>query len=239
MTSQKIKIFCDFDGTITTKDVGEYMFEEFGDIEKAYEIFQRWVKKEIDYAQVWTELAEQIKDLKAEELDAFLETIDIQYGFSEFIQFCKSNNFEFTILSDGMDYYIKKILNHNKFEDLNFFSNNFVFTSEGPKFSFPYTDEECKDCATCKRNILIDKSSDDDITIYIGDGLSDTCPAQYVDFIFAKKSLLKFCEKERISYYPFKNFKDVIARIKPMLEKKRIKKRHQAELKRKALYALG
>ena len=50
---------------------------------------------------------------------------------------------------------------------------------------------------------------------------------------------LKFCEKERISYYPFKNFKDVIARIKPMLEQKKIKKRYQAELKRKAVYAQG
>jgi 2,3-diketo-5-methylthio-1-phosphopentane phosphatase len=239
MRTQKIKVFCDFDGTIATKDVGEHMFEVFGDFEKAYAIFQRWVNKEIDSAQEWTELSELIKDLKPKEFDAFLKTIEIQYGFKEFIQFCKENDFEFTILSDGMDYYIKRILEDNGFGDLKFYSNKFVFTDDGPKFSFPYSDEECKDCANCKRNILIDNSSDEDITIYIGDGLSDTCPAQYADFIFAKKSLLKFCEKERISYYPFKNFKDVIARIKPLLEKKKIKKRHQAELKRKALYELG
>ena len=237
--SQKIKIFCDFDGTISTKDVGEHMFLEFGDSDKAYSIFHRWVRKEIDSAQEWTELLELVKDLTEDQFDSFLEIIEIVYGFKEFVQFCDHNNLDLIILSDGMDYYIKKILDSNGFDNLVFHSNKMIFTDEGPKASFPHSDEECKDCANCKRNHIIENSSDEDITIYIGDGYSDTCPVQYVDFIFAKKTLLKFCEKERISYYPFKNFKDVVNRIKPLLEKKHIKKRHQAELKRKAVYAQG
>ena len=237
--TQQIKIFCDFDGTIATKDVGEHMFSEFGDSEKAYEIFQRWVRKEISAAQEWAELFDLVKDLTEEQFDKFLETIEIEYGFKEFVQFCEENNLELTILSDGMDYYIKKIFAINGFSNLVFYTNSMIFTEDGPKAAFPHSDEECKDCATCKRNLIIENSSDEDITIHIGDGLSDTCPAQYVDYIFAKRDLLKFCERERISYYPFKNFKDVINRIKPLLEKKRIKKRHQAELKRKAVYAQG
>lgn len=236
---QQIKIFCDFDGTITTKDVGEHMFLKFGDGDKAYSIFQRWLKKEIDSTQEWKELLDLVKDLTKVQFDDFLKTIEIEYGFKEFVQFCDQNNLDLTILSDGMDYYIKKILANNGFDNIVFHSNKMVFTEDGPKVTFPHSDEECKDCANCKRNHIIENSSDDDITIYIGDGYSDTCPSQYVDFVFAKNILLKFCEKERISYYPFKNFKDVINRIKPLLEKKRIKKRHQAELKRKALYAQG
>lgn len=239
MREQKIKIFCDFDGTITTKDVGEHMFYEFGDSEKAYEIFQRWVRKEIDSAQEWQELLSLVKDLTEDKFNEFLSTIEIQYGFKEFVQFCEDNDLDLIVLSDGMDFYINKIFNDNGFDKLKFYSNSLVFTDEGPKASFPHSDEECKDCANCKRNHIIENSSDDDITIYIGDGYSDTCPVQFVDFIFAKKTLLKFCEKERISYFPYKNFKDVIARISPLLEKKKIKKRHQAELKRKALYAQG
>ena len=239
MSNQKIKIFCDFDGTITTKDVGEHIFLEFGDPEKAYAIYQRWVNNEIDSAQEWRELFELVVDLTEEELNKFVDTIEIEYGFKEFVQFCEENKIELFILSDGMDLYIKRILTNYGLNKLKFFSNELIFTDKGPKPLFPYPDEECHDCGNCKRNHIIENSSDDDITIYIGDGNSDTCPVQYVDFIFAKKSLLKFCEKERISYFPFKNFKDVISRIKPLLEKKRIKKRHQAELKRKAVYAQG
>jgi 2,3-diketo-5-methylthio-1-phosphopentane phosphatase len=239
MSEQKIKIFCDFDGTITTKDVGEHMFLEFGDSEKAYEIFNRWVNKEIDSAQEWQELLELVEDLTEEKFNSFIDTIEITYGFKEFIEFAELNNMEVIILSDGMDYYINRILKNNGLDKLKYFSNKLIFTKNGPKAFFPYTDEECKDCGNCKRNHIIENSSDEDITIYIGDGFSDTCPVQYADFIFAKKSLLKFCEKERISYYPYKNFKDIIRLIKPIIEKKKIKKRHQATLKRKNVYAQG
>lgn len=239
MREQKVKIFCDFDGTITTKDVGEHMFLEFGNSEKAYEIFQRWLNKEIDSAQEWRELFALVNNLTEEKFNKFLDTIEIAYGFKEFVAFCKEKELELIIVSDGMDYYINRILGKNNFGYLKFFSNTLNFTDNGPEVTFPYPDEECKDCGNCKRNHIIENSSDEDVTIYIGDGYSDTCPVQYVDYIFAKKTLLKFCEKERISYYPYKNFKDIINRIEPLLEKKRIKKRHQAELKRKAVYAQG
>jgi len=239
MKKDQIKIFCDFDGTITTKDVGENMFLEFGDSDKAYNIFNRWVRKEINSAQEWTELLGLVKDLKETDFNKFLSTIEIRYGFVEFVQFCEDNMIELTILSDGMDYYIKKIFANNNLNNLKYFANSLIFNRNGHTVTFPYTDEECKECANCKRNHIVENSSDSDITIYIGDGYSDTCPIQYVDYIFAQKTLLKFCEKERISYLPFKNFKDIIARIGNLLENGKIKKRHQAELKRKVVYAQG
>jgi 2-hydroxy-3-keto-5-methylthiopentenyl-1-phosphate phosphatase len=58
----------------------------------------------------------------------------------------------------------------------------------------------------------------------------------FCDFIFAKDDLLRYCEKERISYFPFNNFTDVIGRMETLRNRKRLKKRHQAELKRRELY---
>jgi 2-hydroxy-3-keto-5-methylthiopentenyl-1-phosphate phosphatase len=58
----------------------------------------------------------------------------------------------------------------------------------------------------------------------------------YCDFVFAKDNLLKYCEKERIPFFPFKNFKDVQHIMMKLLSKKRLKKRHQAELKRREAY---
>ena len=105
--------------------------------------------------------------------------------------------------------------------------------------TFPYTDEECRKCANCKRNHILANSSDTDFTVYIGDGYSDTCPAQYCDFVFAKNSLLKYCEVNRITYFPFTNFRDVQKRLNELVNKKRLKKKHQAELKRKQVYRQG
>lgn len=237
---QVIKIFVDFDGTIAKQDVGDSLFMEFGDTEVINEIARRWIAGEISSAIFWEELFSTLPDIEKSAMDKFVDCMEIEDGFTEFLELCGQNNIELTVLSDGLDYYIDRIFGNNNLSHLKVYTNRLRFTDNNRMIpSFPYRDEECKICANCKRNHIINNSSDDDITIYIGDGLSDTCPAQFTDYLFAKRSLLKFCEVNRISYYPFNNFYDIIPKIEKLIGKKRIKKRHQAELKRKAVYAQG
>lgn len=238
--SNKFKVFIDFDGTITQTDIGENMFLRFGNETEAYSIIQRWIDKEISSKESWELLCATIKNYNQDEFDNFISEIKIDPYFNDFYDFCLANNIEIIVLSDGLDYYIKKFFKANGLEHIKFFSNEFTLNDRNeviPKF--PYSDEECNVCANCKRNHIIENSADSDITIYIGDGYSDTCPAQYVDFLFAKNSLLKFCELNRISYYPFSNFLDVQIIVAQLIGRKRIKKRHQAELKRKEVYLRG
>lgn len=239
MTNQVFKIFVDFDGTVTTKDVGEEMFMKFGDPVEALKIVDRWAKDEITSVESWQLLCETVENLDRNVYDEFLNTFEISAGFHEFIDYCNDNNIEARILSDGLDYYIERILKNNNLSHLEFYSNHLSFNGNKLIPSFPYTDEECKLCGNCKRNHIINNSADEDYSIYIGDGYSDKCPAQYCDFIFAKDSLLKYCEVNRITYFPYKNFNDVIAKIEELKNKKRLKKRHQAELKRKEVYIQG
>ena len=104
---------------------------------------------------------------------------------------------------------------------------------------FPYGDEECKYCGNCKRNHILSNSGDDDYIIYIGDGYSDKCPIQYCDFIFAKNSLLKYCEVNRITFFPFKNFIDVKIKLEELYKRKRLKKKFQATVKRNEIFLQG
>ncbi len=235
----RFKIFVDFDGTITRKDVGEIMFLKFGDAEKAREIVNRWIEGKINSKQTWIELCETIPSLDLGEFDKFIDEMEIDETFPEFVNYCEEHGHDIFVLSDGLDYYINKILKRHGLERLPLYSNVAEF-KDGRIFPvFPYTDEECDRCANCKRNHVINNSADTDVTIYIGDGFSDTCPAQFTDFIFAKKSLLKFCEQNRISYYPFENFKEIITRIDELSKRNRIRKRRQAELNRRAVYLQG
>lgn len=236
----RFKLFIDFDGTITKQDIGENMFLKFGDSKEAYSIIDRWIKKEINSTESWKLLCQTIPKFDKQAFDDFINQIEIDDYFVEFYHFSKSHNIDILVLSDGLDYYIKKFFNKYSLTDIRFFSNEFSLSSDNkiiPEFRF--TDEECDACANCKRNHIIENSSDEDITVYIGDGYSDTCPAQYVDYLFAKNSLLKFCEKNRISYFPFTNFSDVQNRLTELLKKRRHKKRHQAVLKRKEVYMRG
>jgi 2,3-diketo-5-methylthio-1-phosphopentane phosphatase len=239
-TERNFKLFIDFDGTITTVDVGEAMFLKFGDPERAYDIIDRWVKEEITSIQTWQLLCETVTDFDPKIFDEFLSTIKIDDSFVEFEDFCRNNNMDAWVVSDGLDYYINRILKMYSMDHLNVFSNKLTINEKNELIpSFPHTDEECRKCANCKRNHILNNSSDTDFTVYIGDGYSDTCPAQYCDFIFAKNSLLKYCEVNRISYFPFNTFSDVQKRLSELMNKKRLKKRHQADLKRKQVYLQG
>jgi 2,3-diketo-5-methylthio-1-phosphopentane phosphatase len=240
ISNKNFKIFIDFDGTITQQDVGEEMFLKFGDAEKAYEIVRLWIDGKISSTESWLRLCETVINLDMNDFNTFIDSMHIDPFFKSFIQFADKNNYELTVLSDGLDYYIERILKRENLDHLRVYSNKVNFGKNNKlELSFPYTDEECFKCANCKRNHVINHSGDEEISIYIGDGFSDTCPAQYCDYIFAKRSLLKYCEKNRISYYPFTTFNDVIKRLNSLKNKKFVKKRHQADLKRKEVYMQG
>jgi len=241
MTKEKVfKIFVDFDGTITKTDIGEHMFLQFGDADEAKRIVARWMNDEITSMDTWKLLCDTVEDFDEKSFDEFLAGIEIDPTFNKFVEYCDKNNFELIILSDGLDFYINKFLKRENLDHILTYTNLLGF-DENDKLipSFPFTDEECSKCANCKRNHIINHSADDDFTVYIGDGYSDACPVQYCDFIFAKDSLLKFCEVNRISFSPYGNFNDVIKKLDTLKEKKRLKKRHQAELKRREVYLQG
>ncbi len=232
---KEFKIFIDFDGTITTTDVGEAIFRQFGNAEKVNIIIENLLNDKISARDSWIELCNSVENITKKELNDFIDQIEIDSTFTDFISFCRKNEIDHYILSDGFDYYLKRILTRENI-DTEYFANALSVSDNKLIPSFPYLDFDFSSSANCKRNHIINNSSDDDYTVFIGDGNSDKYTVQYCDFVFAKDDLLKFCEKERISYFPFNNFDDVKQIMIKLLVKKRLKKRHQAELKRREAY---
>ncbi len=231
------KIFVDFDGTISSQDIGESIFREFGDHMIVNKIIDGLLSNEISAKQCWVELCNSVEKIENVKLDSFIDGLNIESSFHSLVNFCKDNNFELFVLSDGFDYYIKRIFERENLNHLKYFANKLTITKDKRlQPSFPYEHENCRTSANCKRNHIINLSSDEDYTVYIGDGNSDRFAAQFCDFIFAKDGLLKFCEVERISYFPFNNFNEIVERLESLKSKKRLKKRHQADLKRKEAY---
>lgn len=239
MINNEFKVFIDFDGTITQKDVGESIFREFGDKEKIDLIIKDLLSDKITAKQSWIEMCKTIYHTNINSLNAFINSMEVDQGFHNFVNYCESKNVEIFILSDGFDYYIDRILKRENLERLKYFSNH-LRISDRNKLTpvFPYSDLYCRSSANNKRNHIINNSSDDDFTIYVGDGNSDKDPALYCDFIFAKKGLLKYCEKENVTFFPYNTLDDVIVKLDIILKKKNLKKRNQADLKRREAYLM-
>ncbi|MDP2363567.1 MAG: 2-hydroxy-3-keto-5-methylthiopentenyl-1-phosphate phosphatase, partial [Ignavibacteria bacterium] len=60
MYKRTLKIFVDFDGTITSQDVGEAIFRKFGDGDKTDRIIEDLLSDKISSRQCWDELCDSV-----------------------------------------------------------------------------------------------------------------------------------------------------------------------------------
>jgi 2-hydroxy-3-keto-5-methylthiopentenyl-1-phosphate phosphatase len=201
-------VLVDFDGTITKNDVGALLFKTFSN-EESQKIVSLWLKGEINSKECLQRECELIR-ISRSELKKFALSQKIDGKFPAFVDLCNREKMKLVILSDGLDYYIKLILEKCGLGKLPFYSNLLRFEGKKLKPEFPYFDRGCGSCGNCKRYHLKSLKRAGQRVVYIGDGLSDKCAVTEADFVLAKDDLRRFCEKEGIKHYPFHNFEEVI-----------------------------
>lgn len=209
--SPKILIITDFDGTITTVDLGsqfifKFVTESLADIEKEF------AKGKIGSRIAYKRIAERLKGSREEILKHVLAIERLDPYFLEFCSLCRNKGIDIKIVSDGFDFYIDAILTKYNLVGMEYHSNRALF-GEDDSFSveFPECNDFCGRCGTCKSRILDSYRLIYDKIIYIGDGYSDFCPSKYADLVFAKALLYQRCEKEGTPCLPFDSFREIIA----------------------------
>lgn len=213
----KTVVFTDFDGTISKRDIGYSMFHHFSG-GKNDELLPDWKSGVITSREVLTREAEMV-DATEQEIRDFIDTIDIDQYFPEFVDICRQNDIPIQVVSDGLDFYIKHLLQKNKLGDLKVYSNKAVFDGRKLRIEFPIENKNCLRCGICKGELIENyraASKEDVRVIFIGDGYSDTCAALKTDILFAKKDLQKYCVEEKIYYNSYNTFDDVINKLREL-----------------------
>ena len=239
------RMFVDFDGTITLNDVGDSLFEAFGGA-RATDAVDAYIAGTISAVECFRRECDACAAPSLADVEAFLDSQEIDATFPAFLDFCSAAGIPCTVLSDGMEYYIRRILSRHGVTDLPVFANTLEFVPaagaapDAMRFvpSFPYTDEVCTRCASCKRNHMLGLSADDDVLVYAGEGYSDRCPAGFADIVFAKDDLLRYCRREHLPHREYETFADIGRQLKGLAESGRLRQRRQALLARRGL-ALG
>lgn len=227
-----LNIFVDFDGTISKEDLGDKVFKVLGKFEPYH---TQLVNKQINIKEYWHELCNNLNErVSKNDILDIARNCDVDYYFKDFYDWAIENNYQIRIVSDGFDIYIDEVLAHLKINDIKVHCNKLI--EENSRFIPVFTNEQ-ENChcfsASCKRNIVLNNSDDEDILVYVGDGYSDYCPAEHCDIVFAKKNLAAYCNANKIPHHPFKNFFDVKKILNDLIIKKKVKKRNIASIKRK------
>jgi 2,3-diketo-5-methylthio-1-phosphopentane phosphatase len=206
------RIVCDFDGTIATEDVTDSLLNRFAD--PAWVRFEdEWRAGRIGSRECMASQTALIRATRAE-LDAHLDTIGIDPHFTEFVALCRRAAIPLTVVSDGLDYAIRRILARYGMGDLAVISNCLVTVApDRYRLDFPYSRGDCRAASgTCKCAVFsaVPRARR---TILIGDGASDFCAATEADFVFAKASLIEHCVANALPHEPFVDFAQVRDRL--------------------------
>ncbi len=204
----KCIVFFDFDNTIATCDVLDDMVLRFSRDERWINLEKKWKEGKIGSREC---LQGQIKGIRItkEELDRHLSGIELDPYFKRLVELLDAKRIKKIILSDNFDYVLERILNHNSLRKLKIYSNKLQFIKDKLIPSFPFGHKNCKVCAHCKTKNLLANVDKDSIIIYVGDGNSDICPAEYADLIFAKEDLLKYCRDKKLHCVRYSSLKEV------------------------------
>jgi len=215
MENPRLIIFSDFDGTFTAKDVGNRIFTHFsGGANRR--LVEDWKKGRITSRECLRGEA-AITRVSPEELFPFLDSFELASGAEEFYRLIRGQNVPFSILSDGLDLYIKFILKKYDLEGIPFYANRGILRDGGLVIEFPFENDGCPRCGSCKGTRIaeiVGREPDKYEVIFIGDGLSDICAVPRADIIFARGDLLDFCRLNGLTAVEYGNFFDILDWLK-------------------------
>jgi 2-hydroxy-3-keto-5-methylthiopentenyl-1-phosphate phosphatase len=204
----KTLIQCDFDGTVTEKDISYLIIDTFanGDWKKLVADY-RENKISVDY---FNKQAFAMVRASKETLTEFVRgKAKLRPGFKELIDYCHQRDFRLVIVSNGLDFYIDAILNDAGIRNIEVFAAQTKFCPEGIKVQYigPDGNQANDGLKEIYTKLFLAEGYR---LICLGNGVSDIYPARLAHHVFARDDLLSHCTKENIACTPFNDLNDVV-----------------------------
>lgn len=201
---------CDFDGTVARRDVGNRFFRAFTHDAGAWNaLIDEWRAGRLGGREVLARECElaHVDEARAR---AFGRDEDIDPGFAAFVGAARARGDGVAIASDGLEFYIRAILEAHGLGHVPATANRVRF--EGARLVPEFASREgegCGRCGNCKGAVLERLASGYARAVFVGDGLSDRCGARAAHAVYAKGELFDWCRAEGIPARTFATFADV------------------------------
>ena len=209
-----IEIFCDFDGTLTNRDTLWVLLERFAPPEW-YQIEVGMLAGRIPEREG---LKAELRMIKApdEILMATLEAqIEPAQGSEELVALLRQKGWKMQVLSGGLIRLAGALWRSWGYGDIPIFANDHCRNGSGGieviEAPYPRLEEHCNHCKRWHLDEALKRGS---TVVYIGDGLTDFCPAQIAHRRYAKGKLLEHLQKKGLEVIPFDDLKQVAEDLK-------------------------
>lgn len=205
-----IAYLCDFDGTISPRDIGAAFVHEFSPDGAASreELLADWLAGRMGHRELTRRQTALVRASEDEAL-AFSRGFRLDPQFAPFVREALGREDAVMVVSEGFDFYVRDQLARAGFPDLPWAANHVEFEAGALRVEFPFADPSCEACGNCKAQHVRRYRALGFHTVLVGDGLSDRHGALAADTVFARGSLAGWCRDEGRTWLPFEDFSDV------------------------------
>lgn len=203
----RLAVFTDFDGTVTTVDSLQRLLTVFtGDA-------WRRIEDEVEAGRIGDRRSLQAEfDLvhasRAEATAVVDRDVAVDPAFPPFAAWLGERGVPFTVLSGGFASIIRRVLRRHGLR-LEVRANEARVTGGRWRVIPSRRRRLCGECNHCKSASIVRAKRAGARTVFIGNGVTDRCPAGHADLVFAKGVLAAHCRREGIRYRRYRTFADV------------------------------
>lgn len=205
--AMKTLVQCDFDGTITEEDVSFVLLDTFA--QGWRRLAQQYQENKLSVGELNTRAFAMVKADRHVLLEALKGKVKVRPGFHDLVNYCSERGFGFVIVSNGLDFYIKSVLETVGLASIEMYSGQASFEPMGIRVRYVGPDGK----------VLQDGFKEAYIksflklgyrVVYIGNGKSDAAPAKYAQRVFATGDLLAHSRENNLECKPFDTFVEVV-----------------------------
>jgi 2-hydroxy-3-keto-5-methylthiopentenyl-1-phosphate phosphatase len=203
-------VLCDFDGTITTDDVTNVLWDRYGLPDWRAALLPAYREGRRTTLELMDEGWQAIGISEGELLSAARASIGLRDGFRRFVDLCAQSGWRFHVVSCGLDWYLRAFLP----ADVGFTCYTAALDG-GWRVALPAgcTLQSGEDFKVHVMAELLNESPD--VTVFIGDGRNDLPIARQCDHVFALRgsTLARLCREEGLKAVEFESFDTISASL--------------------------
>lgn len=204
----KLLIQCDFDGTATNEDISFMILDAFATGDWRHMLTQ-YQKGEISVGCFNTRAFIMVKENEASLKQFVRNKFELRDGFVELVEYCRKRGIRFVVVSNGMEFYIRTILETIGLSDVEVIAAKSDFGDDGIEARYLGPDD--KEIQNgFKEEYSRQFIKDGYRIVYIGNGASDVPPSRLACHVFATGDMLNVYKAKGLDCTPFDNFSEVI-----------------------------
>ncbi|MDV2989232.1 MAG: MtnX-like HAD-IB family phosphatase [Dehalogenimonas sp.] len=212
--TNKTLLQCDFDGTITEGDISFLILERYaeGDWRAVLRDYQQGIISVGDFNNRAFAFVKQNRETLE---NLVREEGRIRPGLTELVDFCAKQDITMTVVSNGLDFYIKTLLGNNGFSHIKIIAAKTVFTPRGmdARYYNHHGEEVLSQFKESYTRQFIEQGYK---VYYAGNGPSDVPASRLAAHAFATESLLDFYRRENLPHTSFEDLRDIVTGLKSL-----------------------